>query len=197
MTEKQQSAYFGKGINLELWKKDIETMKESPKEDTTSTFNGLTDEERQAIKDMGIKAMQDYQQAFKDWENGIASKSLSDVAKQILIDSIESNIIEKISEYRVGNKLCRNRISSILDETTLKESVDNPELYTGIPLTKKELDSLGYESDRITFQKGKITIGWFADNTFYYLPKGSLKDHGMKIEYVHQLQNLETLLNSK
>lgn len=174
MTE-QQKEFFGKGINLELWKQEIEKMREQKTEDVP--FDGLTESERQAIKEQGEKAMQDYNDA--------------------VLSYLEKIVLPSISFYQIGNKVCRNNISCILTEPYIKEANGTNSVYSGIPLTKKELDALGYEGDRITFQKGEITIGWYADNNFCYLPSGNIGDTRLKIEFVHQLQNLETLLNSK
>lgn len=74
-----------------------------------------------------------------------------------------------------------------------------------IPLTEEWLERFEFETDKITFWKeytGEdnaifyVHIGFYKSG-FYYLPDSSIKIRGIKIEFVHQLQNLYFALTGK
>jgi len=65
--------------------------------------------------------------------------------------------------------------------------------FSAIPLTEDWLLKFRFETDHVTFDKGDFRIGQFVgENNFIWLPTGSLNSshHGVKLVYVHQLQNL-------
>ena len=49
----------------------------------------------------------------------------------------------------------------------------------GIPITEEWLLRFVFETDKITFKKSGISIGWFANDVFMYLPTNQIHIPGI------------------
>ena len=96
------------------------------------------------------------------------------------------------------------------DKPTGLDIIDIEIIYTALDLDQKNwltigrvaiveyiIKKLDFETDKITFWKGKFSIGNYADG-YHYLPTNDIfKKRGIKIEYLHQLQNLYFALTNQ
>lgn len=114
----------------------------------------------------------------------------------------------KLNELRKGNfiKFSENGTEFIVDyfdeigvgvhndkETTWIEA----DLFEPIELTEEWLLGFYFETDKIIYWNGNISLGFFKDGFFYTPTSEILLKRGIELKYVHQLQNLYFALTGK
>jgi hypothetical protein len=109
----------------------------------------------------------------------------------------------RIREMRIGNlvkdgltgelmRIVELSLNTMISYVIDREKYPLPEGCTTepIPLTEEWLIKFGFETDKIMFWNGVMSMGYYSDG-FYYCPTSSIiLKRGIEIKYVHQLQNL-------
>lgn len=103
----------------------------------------------------------------------------------------------KASEWKIGNWWTNGENNYVMDISTMQDMIIALEdgftdLYQPIPLTPEWLDRFGF--NEITspshyarrFRKNRVDIYWMPNGSFFF----RYNQKEIKIEYVHQLQNL-------
>jgi len=114
----------------------------------------------------------------------------------------------KNTEIRIGNYVYRNDILVTVDEQTFWDMKNNPEQYKPVRLTENWLEKLGFQKDMDgSFVYGLIAL--FKDkrlkqNVYLYTDAINSFHEGqwvvindLKVEYIHQLQNLYFALTNQ
>ena len=126
----------------------------------------------------------------------IAAKSLKETLRLIFVQVVIYNIQMKANELRIGNRIYNTR--GELDIVTL-ETLMYLQNYPNTlcqakpnPLTEEWLLRFGFESlfNGAGYVKNHVEIG-YNHNGYYIVASG------LKIEYIHQLQNLYFALTSE
>lgn len=103
---------------------------------------------------------------------------------------MENERMVKSKDLRIGNFVY---VSYENEESILKFEFDsgwNFDYIKPILLTEEWLVKFGFETDKIEWWNGNMTIGIFKDGLFF-CPSGEITLRiGKEIKYVHQLQNL-------
>lgn len=104
---------------------------------------------------------------------------------------MENERIVKSKDLRIGNFVYLFYDEN--EQSILKFEFDsgwNFDYIKPIPLTEEWLVKFGFETDKIEWWNGNMTIGIFKDGLFF-CPSGEITLRiGKEIKYVHQLQNL-------
>lgn len=104
---------------------------------------------------------------------------------------MENERMVKSKDLRIGNFVYLFYDEN--EQSILKFEFDsgwNFDYIKPIPLTEEWLVKFGFETDKIEWWNGNMTIGIFKDGLFF-CPSGEITLRiGKEIKYVHQLQNL-------
>lgn len=117
----------------------------------------------------------------------------------------------KSNELRIGNMVIYEKtnhiVTGIYGELVMSRWIKQPENepdyscniaeISPIPLTEEWLVKMGFETDKIVWWNGLMSVAEYKEG-FFYLPTSQIHlIRGQRINYVHQLMNLYFALTGK